>query len=231
MTGDDATGIIGGFLRTGHGSQRGKIHVEVPPIDELPDPVKPLPGSGPETAGPIERNPDGTVSGSEAAKALGKRGGEAKAKRARLIDALGLSKLVEGAKFAPYRTAAEEFTKHHLAELADSAGGYVGASASSMVASAAIQLGASRYLFDQASESGDPAVFMSASKLADSSRQHLIAAYALAVRAAEIRAKNQPPVSPMESIRRRVASQDSEEGVEAVDGKRKALAARSVGQP
>jgi hypothetical protein len=199
---DDGS-IVGGFIREGHGSDRGKPHIEVV-ADELPWPV---PAQVAAPARPIERLPDGKLASSEAAKELGRLGGEAKARRVRMVDALGLSKLAESAAFLPYRTAAEEFSRHHLEELAEMSGGVVGAGPSSMVASAAIQLGASRFLFDKGSEDGDPDLFASASRLADSSRQNLLAAYALAVRAAELRNKSKSKTVDFDALTRQAVAE------------------------
>jgi hypothetical protein len=61
-----------------------------------------------------------------------------------------------------------------------------------MVASAALQLAASRFLFDQGASTGDAATLKTASQLANDSRQNLLAAYELAQREAAAR----PPVPP-----------------------------------
>jgi hypothetical protein len=113
----------------------------------------------------------------------------------RLIDSLGLSSIAEETSFGPYRAAAEEFTKHHLSELAKVAGGSVGPGPSTMVASAALQLAASRWAFDKGAEDNDPRLLKLGSTLANDSRQNLLAAYELAVREAKARAES-PGASP-----------------------------------
>jgi hypothetical protein len=118
---------------------------------------------------------------------MGRRGGYAKARRVRLVDSLGLKKIAEEADFAPYRNAAEEFTSHHLSELAKQAGGAVGPAPSTMVASAALQLAASRWAFDRGAEKNDAALIRLGSSLANDSRQNLLAAYELAIREAAAR--------------------------------------------
>jgi hypothetical protein len=55
-----------------------------------------------------------------------------------------------------------------------------------VVASAALQLAASRYLFDLAGQ-GNPDLFAVASKLANDSRQNLLAAHELCAREAKAR--------------------------------------------
>jgi hypothetical protein len=107
----------------------------------------------------------------------------------RLLDALGLSTIVEHTTFGPYQAAAQEFTKHHLGVLATQAGGEVGPAPSTMVASAALQLAASRWAFDRGAEQNDPGLIKLGSQLANDSRQNLMAAYEMAVREAEARAK------------------------------------------
>jgi hypothetical protein len=58
------------------------------------------------------------------------------------------------------------------------------------VATAAWQLAASRYLFDQAALSGERDDFALASKLANDSRQNLLAAHELVVKEAHARPKD-----------------------------------------
>jgi hypothetical protein len=61
-----------------------------------------------------------------------------------------------------------------------------------LVATSALQLGWSRYLSDLAAETGDVNMVMQASRLADASRQNLLAAHELCAREAEARARMQP---------------------------------------
>jgi hypothetical protein len=105
----------------------------------------------------------------------------------RLVDSLGLSKVVEATTFGPYRTAAEAFVRTHLECLAGMAGGSVGPAPSTIVASAALQLAASRWAFDRGAEANDASLIKLGSTLANDSRQNLLAAYELAVREAKAR--------------------------------------------
>jgi hypothetical protein len=175
-------------LRTGHGNGAGEPRVEVLPADELPAPI-------PGAADPVARRSDGTVAGSEAARLLGARGGRRSAARARLVSALGLSELAADAAFAPYRAAGDAFVAEHLTALASQAGGHVGPGPSSIVASAGVQLMASRFFSDKAATTGDASLFTLASSLANASRQNLLAAYELAVREAKARVdrSDEPP--------------------------------------
>jgi hypothetical protein len=172
------------FLRTGHGAGKGTPHIEVVG-DEVSAPV---PAAEPTSQ--LRRRQNGQISDSETARELGRRGGLATARRVRLIDSLGLAAIAENSDFAPYRTGADAFVEHHLAELAKLAGGKVGSAPSTMVSSAALQLAASRFCFDRGAQSGDVQMLKLGSSLANDSRQNLLAAYELAVREAEARGQN-----------------------------------------
>jgi len=182
-------------LRAGHGKGAGSPRVEVLPADELPAPVA-------GAAAPLARRPNGTIADGATARALGARGGAARSHRARLLAASGLADLASDAAFARYRSAGDAFVREHLAKLATQAGGEVGPGPASIVASAGVQLAASRYLSDLAATTGDPKLFAQASSLANDSRQNLLAAYELAIREAKAR-----PVSPADAVidmRRRI---------------------------
>jgi hypothetical protein len=128
----------------------------------------------------------------------------------RLLDSLGLSQLVEQTSFGPYRAAAEEFVSHHRACLAQQAGGELGPAPSTMVASAALQLAASRWAFDRGAAGDDQALIKLGSQLANDSRQNLLAAYELAIREAQARAASAPAPNPMAAIRGRLAQGSTE---------------------
>jgi hypothetical protein len=178
-------------LRRAHGTGADAlVRVEVLPADELPRPVA-VPA--PVVARPVERRQDGKLADSASAKELGRRGGYAKARRVRLIDSLGLKKIADDASFKPYRDAAEEFVSHHRASLAKQAGGELGPAPSTMVASAGLQLAASRWAFDRGASENDASLIKLGSALANDSRQNLLAAYELAVREAEARKSSQAP--------------------------------------
>jgi hypothetical protein len=154
------------------------------PADELPDPV-PSPPSPPVVA--LAFRQDGKIADKETAREMGRRGGLAKARRVRLIDTLGLSKLADSTTFAPYRAAAEEFVSYHLASLAAQAGGEVGPGPSTMVASAGLQLAASRWAFDLGASTEDASLIKLGSSFANDSRQNILAAFELATREAQVR--------------------------------------------
>lgn len=166
-------------LRKGHGNGRGSPRIEVLPAPKLPAPVPATPAGN--------RRADGKLVAGPATTELARRGGEAARTRKARLAGLGLVVLAGDAAFAPYMRAASEFERVHRSELARIAGGTVSAGPSSMIGSAALQLAASRFVFDQAAVTGKPALFVQASKLADASRQNLLAAYELATREAELR--------------------------------------------
>lgn len=186
-------------LRKGHGNGAGSPRIEVLPPDELPSPVPPLEAPAAE---PLRFRPDGKFADVETARAAGRRGGIARLRKVRLVAALGLEELAEDNAFASYRRAGDEFVRAHLATLAKQAGGEVGPGPSSIVASAGFQLAASRFISDRAAKAADPALFQAASKLANDSRQNLLAAYELAVREAKARRAASPPEAPWLSAAR-----------------------------
>ena len=115
-------------------------------------------------------------------------GGRSKAGKGRLASRLGLGKLPEGNDFAPYKASASTFRRAQCGELARHVGGGIcGPGPSSLVASAALQLAWSRYLSDQAALTGDADAALKASKLADASRNSLLAAHELCAREAAAR--------------------------------------------
>ena len=98
-------------------------------------------------------------------------------------------------EWAELAKMAKQFQVHHCKQLARMAGGRCGAAPSSMVASAALQLAASRWMFKQGATNGDAQLLKQASSIANDSRQNLMAAYELAVREAQARkayAKSDP---------------------------------------
>lgn len=154
--------------------------IEVLPPDELPEPL-------PNQAAPLARTETGQIADSATAKALGARGGQAKAARIKLLSGLGLQTLAENSNFKPYERAGQDFIKAHLLNLAGCVGGSVGPGPASIVCTAGMQLAASRFVFDLAAAAGDPGLFHRASTLGNDSRQNLLAAYELARREGESR--------------------------------------------
>lgn len=174
-------------LRTGHGRGAGSPRVEVLPPDELPAGV-PAPAGEPLPPPPaVERTASGRVVAGEGARELARRGGLAKAAKAKQLRSLeGLG--IRGAApewLAPYLSDALEFVAHELARLAQTVGGGTcGASPASMVQTAALQQAASRAAF----ASGDLKL---GSKLGNDARQNLLAAHELCAREAVARRETQ----------------------------------------
>jgi hypothetical protein len=160
-------------LRTGHGNGAGVPRIEVMPADELP---RGVPSAAPHLSRPTHDERGKFAKGNEIARL----GGLARRGKTRLAERMGLSKLPDGSAFR----------RAQCAELAKTVGGGIcGPGPSSMIASAALQLAWSRYLGDAAAETGDAEMALRASKLADASRQNLLAAHELCAREAQARPK------------------------------------------
>lgn len=112
-----------------------------------------------------------------------KTGGATKVKLSR-----SLTLKVPKHEWVEYLDQAEKFRRHQCRQLAMQSGGRCGAAPSSMVASAALQLAMSRFMFDRGCAQDDMAMVKMASGLANDSRQNLLAAYELALRECQARA-------------------------------------------
>jgi hypothetical protein len=193
-------------LRTGHGTGAGVPRIEVLPVDELPAGVP----ADARAESPGDRGEAGRFA---PGNTLARLGGKARRGKTRLAERMGLRGLPEGSAFRPYKAAAVSFRRAQCAELARTVGGGVcGPGPSSMVASAALQLAWSRYLADMAAEQGDPDLALTASRLADASRQNLLAAHELCAR--EAQARPQPHVDPLAALQARLAARSGGHGGE-----------------
>jgi hypothetical protein len=133
-----------------------------------------------------ERRPDGTFA--PGARTLQSSGGLTTKATTALARRLGIADLAADSAFASYKRQAVTFRRLKCSELARNVGGGVcGAGPSSIVATAALQLAASRFVFDQAAITGEAKIFAEASRLANDSRQNLMAAHELCAREAEAR--------------------------------------------
>lgn len=167
--------------RAGHGNGKGSPRIEVMPPDELPAGV-PDHSRG---ESPTDRGNGGRFA---PGNSLARVGGATKAGRVRLAERLGLGDVPDDAAFAPYRRSAVSFRRAQCAALARSVGGGIcGPAPSSLVASASIQLAWSRFFSDLASSSPDPDLVLKASRLAEASRQSLMAAHELCAKEAQAR--------------------------------------------
>jgi len=168
-------------LRTGHGQGAGSPRVEVLPADELPEGV-----TGPALD---ERTADRDAAGrwQSGARSAQSAGGSATRESTRLARRLSLGEAFADARFEPYARAARAFRRQHVTSLARSVGGgHCGSAPASIIASAALQLAGSRFAFEVL---GDMVL---GSRLANDSRQNLLAAHELCAREAQARPK--PPV-------------------------------------
>lgn len=133
-----------------------------------------------------EREADGKLR--PGASKIPSLGGKALRNRTALSHKTGLSGVMALPAFKPYLAQAKAFAKQHVGSLARSVGGgQCGAGPASVVTTAALQLAASRFCFDQASLSGDADLFLKASKLGDASRNNLLSASDLCAAEAEAR--------------------------------------------
>lgn len=183
-------------LRTGHGTGAGVPRIEVLPVDELPDgipaPARPAPA----------RDASGKFLPSDGTSALAREGGKARAEALQLAQLLGLWEPPEGHEFAPYARLGREWRDAHMSQLAATVGGgSVGPGPASVVSSAALQLGASRYLSDLGARTGDAKMLLDASRLADASRQNLLAAHELCAKEAQARPKTNATFSLLSEIK------------------------------
>jgi hypothetical protein len=165
-------------LRQGHGTGAGQPRIEVLPPDELPAGIP----AAVQPASKDARTEDGKLK--KGARTIPSLGGQARKNTTRLSAKLSLATLLEDPEFKPYKRAADDFRRLQIRTLAQNVGGGLcGPAPSSVVATAALQLAASRYLFDNAR--GEDARIKLASQLGNDSRQNLLAAHELCAREAK----------------------------------------------
>jgi hypothetical protein len=182
-------------LRHGHGRGSGVPRIEVLPPDELPAGVpESARASGPESRGAGGLFAENNKFASE--------GGKARKGKTRLATRLRLGETFADPRFDPYARAAKAFQRAQVTTLARTVGGGAcGPAPSSMVASAALQLAASRFAFEV---EGDA---LKGSRLANDSRQNLLAAHELCAREAQAR----PRQDPVALLQRRLQGQDGDQ--------------------
>lgn len=162
-------------LRTGHGRGAGSPRIEVLPADELPAGVP----ADARAESPSDRGERGKFA---EGNSLAASGGRARSGHTRLARRLRLGETFADPRFEPYAAAARGFRRAHVTGLARTVGGgHCGPAPASIIASAALQLAGSRFAFEVL---GDMAL---GSRLADASRQNLLAAHELAAREAAAR--------------------------------------------
>lgn len=94
---------------------------------------------------------------------------------------------------------ARRYRGRRVRELAVQHGGELSAGVCAIVTSSSLDMAASRYLSGLAAKTGDPALMIQASKLAQSSRQHELTAIELASREAAARPRG--PIDPLAAFR------------------------------
>lgn len=181
-------------LRKGHGTGAGSPRIEVLPVDELPVGVP----DDSRSMTPEGRDAKGRF---QAGNGMAAVGGRSRAGKVKLAARLGLASLGDGNAFRAYKASAASFRRAQCAELAKTVGGGVcGPAPSSFVASAALQLAWSRYLGDMAAEQNDADLALRASRLAEASRQNLLAAHELCAK----EALSRPRANPLAELHRAV---------------------------
>lgn len=177
-------------IRTAHGraARQGRLLV----VETLP--ATELPAGTPAPARPVAtRDASGRLVRGAGTTELARHAARARAEARQLARLLGLWEPPEGHPFAAYARLAREWRDAHMAQLsATVAGGEVGPGPASIVATAALQLGASRYLTDLGARNGDAKALVDGSRLGDASRQSLLTAHELAAREAEARKRSRP---------------------------------------
>lgn len=157
-------------LRSG---RRGQPAIEVRPANEQ---AAGVPAPERDTRAVVRRDPRGRVADRTSAAELGALGGKALADRTRLSHRLALGESFADPRFEPYARAARAYRRAQVARLARLAGGgECGPGPASCIASAALELAASRFAFEVL---GDLSL---GSRLAAAARQNLLAAHELCV--------------------------------------------------
>ena len=179
-------------LRTGHGNGAGIPRIEVMPADELPAGVP----AETRLESPRDRGAGGKFA---AGNSLASAGGRARGGHARLARRLRLGDSFKDPRFEPYARSANAFRQAQIASLAQTVGGgYCGPGPSSIIASAALQLAASRFAFEVL---GNIEI---GSKLANDSRQNLLAAHEICAREAVAR-KASEQGNPLARLQEQIA--------------------------
>lgn len=163
-------------LRRGHGNGAGVPRVEVLPADELPPAVPAL------TAG-AERDDAGRfVKGNTIARNA----------RIRPPATGPMALATSDPRFRRFATWGARYGAHRRRELAAAHGGVLSAGVGTIIESAGQALAASRFLQWLAGQAGDPDLFKAAAQLAQTARQHELAAWELAAREAQARPRSTP---------------------------------------
>lgn len=169
-------------LRRGHGTaaKRGRPgpRVEVVPPDELPAGV-----AGERSRG--NRDAQGRLVAGAATTELAREAALRRAELRRLEQLLGRVELPPSHPVEPYLRDAAAWRNAQLEVLARTVGGgSVGPGPAALLSTSALELAASRWMFDEALQNKDHKLATNAARLADASRQNLLAAHELCAREA-----------------------------------------------
>lgn len=168
--------------RRGHGNGAGQPRIEVLPVDELPKGVQ----ASEQAESTRER--DGAGRFRPGCRTSQSKGGRSRRESTALARRLGLDDVATDPTFEPYRRAARAFQRTQVRRLAQTVGGgQCGPAPASIIATASLQLAASRWAFDR----GQPEL---GSKLGNDSRQNLLAAHELCARESQARPKQANPI-------------------------------------
>jgi hypothetical protein len=94
--------------------------------------------------------------------------------------------------YRPFARWGARYGAHRRRELAETHGGQISAGVGALVESAALAMASSRYLDHRARQTGDAELFRQAARLAETARQHELAAWELAAREAKVRPVSDP---------------------------------------
>jgi hypothetical protein len=172
-------------IRKAHGkaARLGAVTVvEVSPADELPVAV-------PAPARPAaHRDDSGKFKPGAGTSDIARKGAKARHESRQLAALLGLWQPPDAHAFTPYARLGREWRDSYMATVsATIGGGEVDEGASLILANAALQLGASRWLFDEGAKKRNPKMLLEASRLADAARQSVLACFEIAARSAAAR--------------------------------------------
>ena len=175
-------------LRRAHGDAAtggALLVVETAVPDELPVGV-------PGPAGPVaNRNGAGAFRPGAGTRAIAAKGGKAKAEADRFRRLLGLVELSDDHEYAPYlRLAHEHRDAHSIAVASNVGGGQLSPGVLGIIATASLDLAASRYMYDRGARACDPRLLGQAAQIADRSRTALLTAHELAAREATARPRD-----------------------------------------
>lgn len=176
-------------LRRAHGNGASALlRSERRPLDEVP-----------------AMNAEDTERGLEAARVRGRPftpgNAAAKNRKPSLASVGGMPVDAQDAEYKKCLGWARRYRARRVRELTVAHGGELSAGVCAMLTSSALDMAASRYMTSLGARTSDPAMMVTASRLAQSSRQQELTALDMAEREASARAKSAGPVDPLAAWR------------------------------